>query len=104
MVVDDYSRFTWVYFLENKDETLDKFRKFFKKKKEMELKIKRIRRDHGGEFEILNFVNFCDEKGIFHEFSNVGTPQQNGIVERKYITVVNISRTMLAENNPPKYF
>ena len=49
-------------------------------KTQMNLKIKNIRSDHGGEFENDLFTNFCNKKGINHNFSFPRTPQQNGLV------------------------
>ncbi|WRX14553.1 Integrase [Theobroma cacao] len=56
-----------------------------KKKVENEkgLAIVSIRSDHGGEFENDEFEEFCNEKGLDHNFSTPRTPHQNGIVERK---------------------
>lgn len=52
MIVDDYSKFTWVYFLENEDKLLEEFKNFSKKiENEKEMKIKIIRSDHGAEFK-----------------------------------------------------
>ena len=47
---------------------------------------------------------FCDEHGIEHNFSTPRTPQQNGIVERKNISLDEISRTLLNDSPLPKYF
>ncbi|KAK0594194.1 hypothetical protein LWI29_012141 [Acer saccharum] len=85
--VDDFSRFTWTYFLREKSETFDKF-KMLCTKLQNEMKsnirsIKRIRSDHGREFENASFESYCDSLGISHEFSAPRTPQQNGVVERK---------------------
>ena len=46
----------------------------------------------------------CDELGIAHQFSAPRTPQQNGVAERKNRTLIDMSRTMLAENNLLGYF
>lgn len=105
VIVDHYFRFTWVYCLVNKEETLKEFRIFHKKiENEKELKIKRIKSDHGGKFKNLNFMKSCVEHEIFHEFSSAKTPRQNSVVERKNIILLDISRKMLAENNLPKCF
>ena len=105
VIVDDYSRYTWVFFLSQKNDTFDTFRTFTKKvQNELELKIKTIRSDHGGEFENHDFTNLCDELGITHQFSAPRTPQQNGVAERKNRTLLDMSRTMLAEHNLPGYF
>ena len=47
---------------------------------------------------------FCKFKGISHQFSTPGTPQQNGVVERKNITLIEAGRTMLEEAKLPTYF
>ena len=46
---------------------------------------------------------FCKHKGISHQFSAPGTPQQNGVVERKNRTLIEARRTMLEEANVPTY-
>ena len=105
VIVDDYSRFTWVFFLAHKTETLDIFIPFCKRiQNEKGYSITNIRSDHGTEFENLSFNIFCDENGFGHNFSAPRTPQQNGVVERKNRTLEKMARTMLCENNLPKYF
>ena len=47
---------------------------------------------------------FCNEKGITHTFSAPRTPQQNGVVERNNITLIEAARTMLEESKLPTYF
>ena len=75
-IIDDYSWYTWVFFLSQKNDTFDTFRIFIKKiQNELELKIKTIGSDHGGEFDNHNFKNLCDELGITHQFSAPRTPQ-----------------------------
>ena len=56
------------------------------------------------EFENIDFEEFCNEHGINHIFSASRTLQQNGVVERKNKTLQEMVRTMLNENNLPKYF
>ncbi|KAH9668295.1 hypothetical protein KPL70_021361 [Citrus sinensis] len=105
VIVDDYSRYTWVLFLANKDDAIDAFRIFFKKvQNEKGYSITCIRSDHGGEFENHAFENFCNDFGIEHQFSSPRTPQQNGVVERKNRSIQEMARTMLNENSLPKYF
>ncbi|MGZ7227094.1 hypothetical protein ACXWO0_11570, partial [Streptococcus pyogenes] len=73
-----------VKFLKHKHETLDHFINLCKLiENEKNLRIKRIRSDHGGEFENHKFIEFCNQNGYLHEFSCPRTPQQNGLVERK---------------------
>ncbi|KAH9697694.1 Integrase catalytic domain-containing protein [Citrus sinensis] len=105
VIVDDYSRYTWVLFLANKDDAIDVFRIFYKKvQNEKGYSITCIRSDHGGEFENHVFENFCNDLGIEHQFSSPTTPQQNGVVERKNRSIQEMARTMLNENSLPKYF
>ena len=105
VIVDDFSRYTWISFLAHKDETFDAFKRFYKKVTNLKnLSIISIRSDHGTEFENHNFDEFCNEHGINHNFSAPRTPQQNGVVERKNRTLEEMARTMLCEGNLPKYF
>lgn len=87
VVVDDYSRFTWVAFLHDKSEAFKNFHSLCNRiqteKQSHCLDITRIRTDHGTEFENSSFAEFCDKRGIKHEFSAPITPKQNGVVERK---------------------
>ena len=66
--------------------------------------IKRIRTDHGREFENALFTEFCNKAGILHEFSAPKTPQQNGIAERKNRTIQEMGRVMLNSMNVAKRF
>lgn len=75
VVVDDFPRFTWLAFLREKSKAFDEFMLMCKKMQtEKELTIKRIRSDHGGEFENHKFSKWCDKMGIKHEFSAPKTP------------------------------
>ena len=56
------------------------------------------------EFKNANVDTFLDEEGIPHEFSATYTPQQNGVVERKNRTLIEMARTMLDEYKMPKHF
>ena len=95
--------FTWVFFLAHEDETFYVFSKFYRRvTNEKKFLIQNIRSDHGIEFENQDFEKFCDEKGIDHNFSAPGTPQQIGIVERKNRTLEEMVRTI--ESNLPRYF
>ena len=98
VIVDDYSRFTWVFFLHDKSVVQETFKKFAKRaQNEFETKIKRVRIDNGTEFKNTNIEEYLDEEGIGHEFLVPYTPQQNGIVERKNRTLIEDARTMLDE-------
>ena len=100
VLVDDYSWFTWNFFISSKSDTFQVFRKSAKVvQNEKDLKIKSIRNDHGGEFQNEIFEKFCEKHGISHNFSAPKTPRQNGVVERKYRSLEELGRTMLNENS-----
>ncbi|WP_186436413.1 integrase catalytic domain-containing protein, partial [Cobetia crustatorum] len=69
VIVDDFTRFTWVAFLRDKSETLEEVRKVLKRiQTEKGSQISKIRSDHGSEFENSSFEKFCTDQGILHEF------------------------------------
>ena len=68
------------------------------------LSVKCLRTDRGGEFVSNEFNNFCQNNGIKRQMTTAYTPQQNGVVERKNRTVMNMVRSMLADKNMPKIF
>ena len=105
VIMDDFSIYTWVLFLAHKNDAFHEFSKLCRKNQnEKGLTISCIRSDHEREFENVDFESFCDEHGIEHKFLALRTPQQNGVVERKNITLQEMARTMLYENNFPTYF
>jgi transposase InsO family protein len=61
------------------------------------LRIKKIRSNNGTEFKNSQIEGFLEDEGIKHEFSSPYTPQQNGVVERKNRTLLDMARTMLDE-------
>ena len=105
VIVDDYSRYSWVFLLKSKDETYKEFIIFAKRAQRMyEAEIKAIRTDNGTEFKNYTMQEFVDDEGIKHEFSAPYTPQQNGVVERKNRTLIEMARTMLSEFKSPHNF
>jgi transposase InsO family protein len=105
VIVDDFSRFTWVFFLQDKTETQGTLKRFLRwAQNEFELKVKKIRSDNGSEFKNLQVEEYLEEEGIKHEFSAPYTPQQNGVVERKNMTLIDMARTMLGEFKTPERF
>ena len=105
LFTDDYSRMSWVYFLQSKGEVFSSF-KVFKSlvEKQSEKKLKVLRTDRGGEFLSKEFINFCEIEGIHHELTTPYTPEQNGVAERKNRTVVEMGRSMLKCKKLPNKF
>ena len=105
VIVDDFSRFTWVFFLDDKSQVQKIFKNFARKaQNQFDVKIKKVRSDNGTEFKNANVDTFLDEEGISHEFLATYTPQQNGVVERKNRTLIEMARTMLDGYKTPKHF
>jgi hypothetical protein len=76
VIVHDYSRFTWVFFFQDKSETQEVLKIFLRRaQNEFDAKIKKIRSDNGTEFKNTQVEDFLDEEGIKHEFSTPYTPQ-----------------------------
>ncbi|GKA56001.1 retrovirus-related pol polyprotein from transposon TNT 1-94 [Tanacetum coccineum] len=96
VIIDDYSRFTWVKFLRSKDETPELVTKFLTQiQVGLNKTVRFIRTDNGTEFVNQVLTEFYEKFGIFHQKSVPRTPQQNGVVERRNRTLVEAARTML---------
>ncbi|GJX80722.1 putative ribonuclease H-like domain-containing protein [Tanacetum coccineum] len=105
VVIDDYSRFTWLLFLATKDETSGILKSFITRIENlMDHKVKVIRCDNGTEFKNRDMNHFCNIKGIMRQFSVAITPQQNGVAERRNRTLIEATRTMLADSKLPTTF
>ncbi|GJS48638.1 putative ribonuclease H-like domain-containing protein [Tanacetum coccineum] len=97
VITDDFSRFSWVFFLRTKDETSAILKDFIRQiENQLNQKVKTIRCDNGTEFKNKDVIEFCGSKGIKREYSNARTPQQNGVAERKNWT--HMSRDSKAED------
>ncbi|GJT88275.1 putative ribonuclease H-like domain-containing protein, partial [Tanacetum coccineum] len=102
VVTDDFSRFSWVFFLATKDETSEILcNLIIGLEKQLNHNVKIIRCDNGTEFKNHAMNEFCAKKGIKREFSVARTPQQNGVAERKNRTLIEAARTMLADSLLP---
>ncbi|GJR13907.1 putative ribonuclease H-like domain-containing protein [Tanacetum coccineum] len=105
VVTDDFSRFTWTFYLGTKDETFYVLKEFIALiENQLNKKVKGIRCDNGTEFKNAKLIELCGEKGIKRDYSNPRTPQQNGVAERKNRTLIEAARTMLADSKLPTMF
>ncbi|GJW74679.1 putative ribonuclease H-like domain-containing protein [Tanacetum coccineum] len=105
VVTDDYSRFSWVFFLATTDETSGILESFITGVENLiDQRVKVIRCDNRTVFKNKEMNQFCKRKGIKREFSVARTPQQNRVAERKNRTLIEAARTMLANSKLPTTF
>jgi transposase InsO family protein len=100
VIVDDFTRYIWVFFLVDKGDVFATFKTFIKRiHNEFEITIKKVRSDNESEFKNTRVDDLCDEFRIRHQFSVKYTPQSNSLVERKNRTLIDMARLMLSEYN-----
>lgn len=105
LIIDDYSRKCWVFFLKSKGEAFKNFKKFHMLvERQTGRKLMTLRSYRGGEFTSHVFRRYCEELGIRRELLAPYTPQQNGVVERKNRTVVEMGRCLLKSSGLPLQF
>jgi transposase InsO family protein len=105
VIVDDYSRYSWVFFLKSKDEVFEHFRSLaLRLNNEHPNCLKAIRSYNGTEFRNAYFDQFCLEHGVDQQFFTLCVPQQNGVVEQKNRTLLEMARTILDEHRTPMRF
>ncbi|GKB13495.1 retrovirus-related pol polyprotein from transposon TNT 1-94 [Tanacetum coccineum] len=105
VIVDEYSRYTWVYFLKKKSQAAEMIMSFVKMvENQNDVKVNQIRTNNGTEFRNSKLESFCDEKIISYNFSSPFTPEQNGVAERKNRTLIETARTMLNGSVLSKHF
>ena len=102
VLVDEFTKFTWVYLLKHKSDTFKVFTQFQAMvNTQFSLPIKILRSDCGGEFTSTDFTQFCHNKGILHHLSCPHTPQQNGVAERKHRHLIQCALALLSESHLP---
>nr|GEY32977.1 hypothetical protein [Tanacetum cinerariifolium] len=105
VIVDDYSRYTWTYFLRSKDETPEVLIDFLRLiQRGLHAQVRIVRTDKGTEFLNKTLRAYFASEGINHQTSVARTPEQNGIIERLNRTLVEAARTMLSAAKVPLFF
>ncbi|KAH9697084.1 hypothetical protein KPL71_023464 [Citrus sinensis] len=100
LFIDDFSRKTWVYFLKQKSEVFEAFKKLKAvMEKESGYPIKAMRSDRGGEFTSKEFLEFCEANGVRRPLTVPRSPKKNGIAERKNIITLNMARNILKNDH-----
>nr|GEX07559.1 hypothetical protein [Tanacetum cinerariifolium] len=104
VIVDDYSRFTWVKLLRSQDETSDFIIKFLKIiQVRLKVPVHRIRTNNGTEFVNQTLRDYYEEVVIFYETLVTRSPQQNRVIERRNRTLIKAAHTMLIYAQAPLF-
>jgi transposase InsO family protein len=104
VVVDNYSRYAWVLFFEEKGETFGFVRDLllWLRNERHRNAIRAICSDNGSEFRNSRFETFRHDLGLEQQFLSLYTPPHNGVVERKNKTLCEMARTMLDKHRTPR--
>lgn len=104
VLIDDHSRYMWTILLKEKGDAFEKFKKFKRLvEQESGMNVQTFRTDRGGEFISQEFISFCDDSGIKRHLTAPYTPQQNGVVERRNRTLLEMTRSILKHMRMPNY-
>lgn len=104
VLIDDHSRYMWSILLKEKGEAFEKLKKFkVMVEQETGAIIKTLRTNRGGEFTSQEFQLFCETHGIQRHLTAPYSPQQNGVVERRNRTLMEMTRSILKHMNVPNY-
>ncbi|GKB28763.1 retrovirus-related pol polyprotein from transposon TNT 1-94, partial [Tanacetum coccineum] len=104
VIVDDYSRFTWVKFLRSKDDVPEFVIKFLKMiQVRLNMIVQNIQTNNGTKFVNQTLRAYYEDVGISHQISVARSPQQNDVVKRQNRTLVEVARTMLIFSKAPLF-
>jgi hypothetical protein len=102
---DDLSRYGYIYLMKHKSETFEKFKEFQSEvENHRNRKIKFLRSDRGGEYLSYEFGTHMRECGIVSQLTPAGTPQRNGVSERRNRTLLDMVRSMMSLTDLPLSF
>ena len=109
--IDDVSRYVYVYLMHEKSQAIDIFEMLITKvERQLDKKIKIVRSDRGGEYygrydesrqNPGSFAKFLEKRGIHAQYTMLGTPQQNGVVEMRNRTLMEMVRSMMSYSSVP---
>ena len=101
-IVDDFTRFTWIILLKAKSEFFHHYLLFEKfVTRQFNTEIKTVQCDGGGEFINHQFLSHLASSGIRLQVSCPGTPQQNGVAERKHRHLRELGLTLIFASKVP---
>lgn len=104
LVVDDFSRYRWIWFIRSKTEVGAKLKAFVAwVKNQFGVNVQRFRSDNGSEFSNKSMESIREHSGIEFEPTVPYNPEQNGIAERSIETMMNSTRSILRDANLPDH-
>ena len=91
--------------MKRKFEAFEKFKKFRAEvKNQLGKHIKAMRSNHGGEYLLGDFKDYLTQNGIVSQLTAPGTPQQNGVAERRNRTLLEMVKSMMSYSTLPISF
>ena len=104
-LIDDYSRYGYIYLMRRKSEAFEKFKEYkAETEKRLNKCLKTLRSDRGGEYLLGEFRDYLSIQGITSQLLAPGVPQQNGVVERRNMTLMDMVRPMMSYSNFSNFF
>ena len=98
--INEFTCYGHVYPISHKLEILNCFRRYINLvENQLDKKIKTLKIDQGREYLLERFKYLCDEKGISRQLTIPGTPQQNGVAERRNKMLLDMVRSMMTQAN-----
>ncbi|KAL0378488.1 UNVERIFIED_CONTAM: Transposon Ty2-GR1 Gag-Pol polyprotein [Sesamum radiatum] len=102
---DDHSRYGYVYLMRYQSEAFGRFKEYrLEVKSQTNRKIKALQSDRGGEYLSGEFIDYLKENGILSQWTPPGTPQLNGVAERRNRTLLDMVRSMMSFTELPPSF
>ena len=95
--INDLSRYGHLFLIKNKSKSFEKFKEFIAQvENQTEKSIKTLQSDRGGEYLSTEYTEFLKEHGIVSQLTPPGTPQLNGVSERRNRTLLDMVRSMMS--------
>ncbi|WVZ90252.1 hypothetical protein U9M48_036568 [Paspalum notatum var. saurae] len=99
---DDFSRYEYIYLMRHKSESFERFKQYQNEVQNHSGKtIKFLQSDHGGEYLSHEFNDHLSSCGIVPHLTPPGTPQWNGVSERRNRTLLDMVRSMMSQTDLP---